>query len=81
LSKNEPVVRDVADDQRASFPVDPPDNAALAHFVVVPVDVSTCPNVPVALIESKSAPARVRLVVEAFVVRNVELAVPVALEK
>ena len=50
MSKNEPVVRDVADDQRASFPVAPPANVPpTIHFVDVPVDVSTCPTVPVAL--------------------------------
>jgi hypothetical protein len=66
LSRNRPVVSDVAEAQRVRNPVVPPDTEAViprdevaTQRVDVPVDQRTCPNVPDAVVESRSAPVSV----------------------
>jgi hypothetical protein len=63
LSKNEADPSVVADDQRASLPVVPPESDPLTpsddvatQRVEVPVDISTIAEVPVALVESRNIP-------------------------
>ena len=88
MSKNDPVVSDVADDQRASFPVAPPVSVDVipsvfvaVQIVDVPVERSTMPFVPEALVESNNVPVNVRNDVDALRVRNSELVVPEAVPK
>ena len=69
LSRRIPDVRDVGVNHVATFPIVPPDNPVIpredvaTHSVEVPVDQSTCPSVPEALMESMNLPVRARLVV------------------
>ena len=86
LSRKRPVERPVEEVQRARYPVVPPvtpveverpSDEVATQSVEVPVDQSTCPTVPDALVVSRKRPERERLVVVALIAVRLEVdAVP-----
>jgi hypothetical protein len=75
LSTSVEVPSVVADSQRVAYPKRPPDSDpeipredVAVHLVDVPIERRTIPCVPVALVPSKRAPERVRLVVDELVI-------------